>query len=97
LLLLLSLLFIWRIVRAGVELSEVGVNVHRLVGAKRIPWSDVADIRTGGNAGGRQASLLLRDGRSLKLPAPAEWWPAKDDEFDAKMVLLTDWWLKQRG
>jgi hypothetical protein len=97
LLLLLILLFLWRIVRAGVELTEAAVNVRWLIGVRRIPWSDIADIRTGGNAGGRQASLLLRDGRAVKLPAPAEWWPAKDHEFEAKMALLRDWWAKHRG
>jgi Bacterial PH domain len=52
--------------RAGTDADPAGLRVRALLGERRVPWAEVAEL--GADPKGR-AVVLLRDGRSLPLPA----------------------------
>jgi hypothetical protein len=52
--------------RSGTDADSTGLRVRALLGQRRVPWSDIAEL--GGDGRGR-AVALLRDGRQVPLPA----------------------------
>jgi hypothetical protein len=54
-----------RVLRAGVDVDADGVTVRALVGARRVPWSQVAGLRVGGSG---EVALVLGSGGALRLP-----------------------------
>lgn len=52
--------------RAGTDADRAGIRVRALLGQRRIPWSEVAELVA--NPRG-QAVVRLRDGRAAALPA----------------------------
>jgi hypothetical protein len=52
--------------RSGTDADREGLRVRALLGQRRVPWSDVAELS--GDDRGR-AVALLRDGRQVPLPA----------------------------
>jgi hypothetical protein len=58
------LVAVW-VLRAGVDVDAGGVTVRALVGARRVPWSQVAGLRVGRRG---EVALLLGSGATLRLP-----------------------------
>ena len=52
--------------RSGTDADADGLRVRALLGSRQVPWTAVAELA--GDARG-QAVALLRDGRTLPLPA----------------------------
>jgi len=52
--------------RAGTDAGPDGLRLRALLGQRRVPWSEVAEL--GGDRRGR-ATARLTDGRELPLPA----------------------------
>jgi hypothetical protein len=94
--LLLSALVLLRCVRPGIELTPSGISVRQVFRVRGILWSEIRSIEVGKVLGMRQVSLLLENGETVKLPAPGDWWPATDRNFDGKLELLRTWWGKYR-
>lgn len=62
--LLLPLLAVVATLRRGTDFDADGVTVHAVFGSRRLPWSDVAELRPSG----RRAVAVSKAGRALKLP-----------------------------
>lgn len=54
------------VLRAGVDLGDGGVTVRSLVGARRVPWPEVAGIRVAERG---DLWLVTTRGTELRLPA----------------------------
>ena len=65
LLLLVPLLVALWVLRVGVSIGDDGIAVHSLVGARSVPWRDVAGIRVGD---GRALWLVTTRGTEIRLP-----------------------------
>ncbi|QKG20508.1 PH domain-containing protein [Actinomadura verrucosospora] len=80
----------WRFHRESVERSDDGVILRRL-GARRIAWSQVTELRTGRGVAGRHVVLMLDGGGSVALPVPYDLGPVKERAFDEKAAVLRSW------
>ncbi len=65
LLLLVPLLIAAWVLRVGVSIGDDGIAVHSLVGARSVPWREVAGIRVGE---GRALWLVTTRGTEIRLP-----------------------------
>ena len=65
LLFLVPLLIALWVLRVGVGIGDDGITVHSLVGARSVPWRDVAGIRVGD---GRALWLVTTRGTEIRLP-----------------------------
>ena len=54
------------VVRVGVDLDDDAVTVRSVVGSRRVPWRQVAGIRTGRRA---ELWLVTTSGTEIRLPA----------------------------
>lgn len=91
-----AFLLLWLAYRQSVELDDE-VIIIRGYGSRKIPWSNVADIRVRSTmAGARQAQLLLKKGKTVDLPALRDPWPWRDSDFDNKFKQLHGWWTVRR-
>ena len=64
LLLVPAVLAAW-VLRVGVSIGDDGIAVHSLVGARSVPWREVAGIRVGE---GRALWLVTTRGTEIRLP-----------------------------
>jgi hypothetical protein len=94
LLLLIGALALLRLMRTGTILTEDGITVSHPFRARSIRWSQVEDIEVRSGAWGRQARLVLRDGKVIKMQAPGDWWPVVDSDFDDNFNILLEWWAR---
>jgi hypothetical protein len=76
----------WR----GLELTA-DAAVVRGDSVRRIPWSDVRDVRTRRRFGTRIV-VLQTDRREIRCPAPFSGVLAADRHFDAKAAYVQRWW-----
>ncbi len=65
LLLLVPLLIALWVLRVGVSIGDDGIAVHSLVGARSVPWREVAGIRVGEE---RALWLVTTRGTEIRLP-----------------------------
>lgn len=63
--LLLPLLAVVATFRRGTDFDTDGVTVRAVLAKRRVPWSDVAELRPDGV---RRVLLVRRDGHALALP-----------------------------
>jgi hypothetical protein len=84
----LSGLWLLKCVRASIEVDATGITVRRIIGVRRISWGQVDRINARTGLAWRQVSLLLQSGKTVKLPAPGDWWPMKDPHFDHNVEVL---------
>ncbi|MFF5725530.1 PH domain-containing protein [[Kitasatospora] papulosa] len=77
---------------ARVNADAHGLRSWTLLRRRNMPWSDVADLRTyvqyGRNQEIHRVSVLLRDGRTRRLPLPISVSSADRTVFDAKLHAL---------
>ena len=63
---LVPIVMIVATVRWRTEIDQEAVTVRRLVGRRRVPWSEISSLRLGDRA---RVSAVLTDGSELPLPA----------------------------
>jgi len=63
--LLLPLLAVIATFRRGTDFDADGVTVRAVFASRRVPWSDVAELRPDGV---RRVLLVREDGRAIALP-----------------------------
>lgn len=72
-----------------VSADAYGLRSRTLLRRRSMPWSDIADLRTyiqyGRNQEIHRVSVLLRDGRTRRLPLALSGSPANRPEFDARL------------
>lgn len=77
---------------ARVSADARGLRSRTLLRRRDMPWSDVADLRTyvqyGRNQEIHRVSVLLRDGRTRRLPLPISASSGDRAAFDAKLDAL---------
>lgn len=95
LLLLLTGLLLLKFVRAKTRLSKDGLTIPRTFGTRTIPWDIIERIDVHRGPWGRHVTLSPRDGKSIKIPAPGDWWPLQDSNFDQNLAIIRDLWSKK--
>ena len=64
--LLLPLVALVATFRRGTDVDEGGLTVRALLASRRLPWSEVSELRA---AGARRVVAVRTDGQALGLPA----------------------------
>jgi hypothetical protein len=80
-------------VRRGIELRPEGIVVRRALSGVLLPWDQIAEIAVKGGHGVRSVVVQMTNGRTHRLPAPAESLVLKDREFDAAVHAIRQWWM----
>ncbi|WP_219416331.1 PH domain-containing protein [Pseudonocardia nigra] len=62
---LVPIAIIWWTLRVRTVVDGDGVTVRRIVGGRRVPWTQISSLRLGE----RRVSAMLTDGTELPLPA----------------------------
>jgi hypothetical protein len=63
---LVPLAMIWWTVRVRTVADPDGLTVRRVLGGRRVPWTEISSLRLGDRA---RVSAMLTDGAELPLPA----------------------------
>lgn len=84
-------LFLFKLARSRVALSQSGLCIRKFAREKKISWANVREFRIKKFAGMRQLQLVLHDGKVINLPAPTEAWPTRDGRFDKDFEILMMW------
>jgi hypothetical protein len=85
----------WRFQRESVECDRDGVVIRRLR-TRRIPWSQVSEVRAEKTLTGRRLFLALHDGGAVALPVPCDLRPVKERDFDEVADALRTWRSESR-
>lgn len=94
LLLLLAGLLLLKFVRATTRLDNDGLTIPRTFGTRTIPWDIIEKIDVHSGHWGRHVTLSPREGKSIKIPAPGDWWPLQDSNFDLNLAIIRELWSK---
>jgi hypothetical protein len=84
-------------VRRGIELRPDGIVVRRALSSAVLPWGQIAAIDVRGGHGVRSVVVRMTNGRTRRLPAPAETLVLKDPQFDATLQAIRQWWGNSRS
>lgn len=90
-----SLLLLLKVARESIELTPEGIVVRRFA-SRRIPWSDVADLRVHETGLARQAQVVERSQRVRRLPVPCDPWPLREVRFEEKFEEVRRYWSVHR-
>lgn len=82
--------------REGTVLTTEGIVVSDWRGRRSIPWARVRAIEVGRGLGSRVALLVIDDGATIRLRAPAgTLWT--EGRFSRDVEVLRRWWRTHRG
>jgi hypothetical protein len=86
-----------KIFRAETRLTSEFLLVPRTFGVRSIPWRAVRSLDVRRRAWGRSVRVVLESGKTVTLPAPGDWWPFTDVNFEDNLETLRAWSVGHRA
>lgn len=69
-------------------MTSEGLRICKGFRSRRFPWGHITGFVAGRSYGARCVEMVLTDDRTIRLPAPIEWIPFRDELFDQKFADL---------